>query len=55
VVGELRSAYKNSGFWRGVAILKTRFATIGLELQNENMDAVVINPLREKLKNGSIL
>lgn len=55
LVGELRSAYKNSGFWRGVAILKTRFATTGLELQNENMDAVVINPLRENPKNGSIL
>ncbi len=55
LVGELRSAYKNFDFWRGVAILKTKFATIGLELKNENMDAVVINPLRENYKNGSIL
>ena len=46
LVGELRSAYENLGFWRGVALLKKRFTHIGLKLQNENTHANVIKPLR---------
>ena len=46
MVGELRSAYANLDFWRGVALLKTSFTNVGLKLQNENTHATVIKPLR---------
>jgi len=46
MVGELRSAYANLDFWRGVALLKTRFTNVGSKLQNENTYATVIKPLR---------
>ena len=46
LIGVLRSAYSNLGSWRGVALLKKRFAVIGMELQNENTHAVLIKQLR---------
>lgn len=46
-VGELRTAYRDGENWRGVAILKTRFAGVGETLQNEDIQANVIKSLRE--------
>jgi hypothetical protein len=46
-VGELRTAYSDENIWRGVALLKTRFAGDGERLQNEDIQMSVIKPLRE--------
>ena len=50
-VGELRSAYSDGENWRGVAILKIRFAGAGELLHNEDMLVSVIKPLRESTCN----
>lgn len=50
-VGELRSAYSDQGKWRGVALLKTRFAGVGERLRNEDILMSVIKPLRESTCN----
>lgn len=50
-VGELRSAYAQADGWRGVAILKTRFAGEGEILQVEDHEITVIQPLRQGVEN----
>jgi len=50
-VGELRTAYRGMGHWRGVAILKTRFAGVGENLHLETSEVTVICSLQERLKN----
>ncbi len=49
-VGELRSAYKKADFWCGVAILKTRFTSVGGMLYFETNEVTVICPLREGIE-----
>jgi folate-binding protein YgfZ len=49
-VGELRSAYSLGDGWRGVAILKTRFAEVGGSLYFDNEEFTVVAPLREGLE-----
>lgn len=50
-VGELRTVYSEGEKWRGVAILKTRFAGVGERLQGETIEMSVIEPLRESTCN----
>lgn len=50
-VGELRTAYADGDRWRGVAILKTRFAGEGESLLSEDIQISVIKPLRESTCN----
>ncbi len=46
-VGELRTAYPVEGGWRGVAILKTRFAQAGDVLRFGERELVVLKAFRE--------
>ena len=45
-VGELRTAYLDGETWQGVAILKTRFATVGETLRYNTNELKVIRALR---------
>jgi len=49
-VGELRTAYGEAGHWRGVAILKTRFAGEGETLQLGAVEVTVVHSLKKGLK-----
>ena len=51
-VGELRTAYLDGETWQGVAILKTRFATVGETLRYNTNELKVIRALREGSENG---
>ena len=51
-VGELRTAYLDGETWQGVAILKTRFATVGDTLRYNTNELKVIRALREGSENG---
>ncbi|WPJ94941.1 hypothetical protein SH580_16045 [Coraliomargarita algicola] len=50
-VGELRTAYRDANAWRGVAILKTRFAGVGEKLLADSNELTVSSLLRERLGN----
>lgn len=41
-VGELRSAFSTESGWEGVALLKTRYSTIGELLNHESKDAKIV-------------
>ncbi|MAV85118.1 MAG: hypothetical protein CML11_04820 [Puniceicoccaceae bacterium] len=50
-VGELRTAYLDGKTWRGVAILKTRFAGVGETLRYDTHEVSVLRALRDGLTN----
>ena len=51
-VGELRTAYLDGETWQGVAILKTRFATVGETLRYNMNEVNIVRALREGFVNG---
>ncbi|MEC8614170.1 MAG: hypothetical protein VXY17_02030 [Verrucomicrobiota bacterium] len=51
-VGELRTAYLDGETWRGVAILKTRFASVGDTLSYKTYEVSVLRALQEGLVDG---
>ena len=51
-VGELRTAYQDGKTWQGVAILKTRFVSVGETLICNTNEVNIVRVLREGFTNG---